>query len=105
MNIQQMMKQAQNMQRKMQENQEKLSKMEFEGKAGNGIVSITLMGTGSVKSVKLNKSIVDPDDIEMLEDLIVVAFNDAKSQLDSASEESMNDATGGINLKNFKLPF
>ena len=105
MNIQQMMKQAQQMQKKMQESQENLKKMEFDGISGNNAVSLVIMGTGLVKSIKIDKSIVDPEEKDLLEDLLVVAFNNARKKLDDASEESMNSATGGINLKNFKLPF
>ena len=103
MNIQQMMRQAQNMQRKMKENEEKLHKMEFVGSSGSNSVAITLLGDGSMKSIKIEKSVLN--DEEMLEDLIVVAFNDAKKKLDTATNESVSDATGGIDLKNFKLPF
>ena len=105
MNMQQMMRQAQNMQRKMKENEEKLHKMEFIGSSASDSVSITLYGTGKMKSIKIDKSILDINDIETLEDMVVVAFNNAKDKLDIATSESMSDATDGIDLKNFKLPF
>ena len=105
MNIQQMMKQAQQMQRKMQESQEQLEKTEFDGSAGNGAVSIKIMGTGLVKSVSIDKSVVDPEEVDILEDLVMVAFNDARSKLEKATNDSMSSATGGLNLKNMKLPF
>ena len=67
MNIQQMMKQAQQMQRKMQENQAQFEKMEFDGTAGNGAVSIKLMGTGFVKSINIDKSVIDAEEKDILE--------------------------------------
>ncbi len=105
MNIQQMMKQAQQMQRKIQENQEKFEKMEFTGTAGSNAVSITIMGTGMVKSISIDDTLFVKEEKDMLEDLLIVAFNDARKKADKESADSMNDATGGINLKNMKLPF
>jgi DNA-binding YbaB/EbfC family protein len=105
MNIQQMMKQAQQMQKKMQENQANLEKQEFEGLASNGLVKVVIMGTGLVKKISIDDSLVDKEDKDLLEDLIIVAFNDARQKLDKAGEDSMSSATGGINLKNMKLPF
>ena len=105
MNIQQMMKQAQQMQRKIQENQEKFEKMEFTGTAGNNAVSITIMGTGMVKSISIDDALFVKEEKDMLEDLLIVAFNDARKKADKESADSMNNATGGINLKNMKLPF
>ena len=104
MNIQQMMKQAQQMQRKIQENQEKFEKMEFTGTAGNNTVSITIMGTGMVKSISIDDTLFVKEEKDILEDLLIVAFNDARRKADEESADSMNDATGGINLKNMKVP-
>lgn len=105
MNIQQMMKQAQQMQRKMHENQENFEKMEFTGDSGNGAVSIKIMGTGMVNSISIDDSLFIEDEKDILEDLLIVAFNEARKKADKESADSMNDATGGINLKNMKLPF
>lgn len=105
MNIQQMMKQAQQMQRKLQENQEALKSMEFEGTSGGNMINIKMMGTGLVKSININKSVIDPDDKETLEDLLTVAFNNAKEKLDKKADEFFGNAGSGIDLKNFKLPF
>lgn len=105
MNIQQMMKQAQQMQKKMQENQANIEKMEFEGISANGAVKIKIMGTGLAKSIDISKDLIDPEEKEILEDLLVVAINDARKKLDSVNEDSMSSATGGMNLKNMKLPF
>ena len=103
MNIQQIMKQAQQMQRKLQENQAILEKKEFEGNASNGYVKIVMMGTGLVKSININEDLINKEEKDVLEDLLVVAFNDARKKLDEETNSSMNDATGGLN--NIKLPF
>ena len=105
MNIQQMMRQAQQMQKKMQENQQKLENTEFEGTSGNGLIKVKAMGNDVVKSVYIDKSLMNTDEKDMLEDLLVVAFNDLMKKITEANDSSMNDATGGINLKNMKLPF
>ena len=103
MNIQQIMKQAQQMQRKLQENQAILEKKEFEGNASNGYVKIVMMGTGLVKSININEELINKEEKDVLEDLLVVAFNDARKKLDKETNSSMNAATGGLN--NIKLPF
>lgn len=103
MNIQQIMKQAQQMQRKLQENQAILEKKEFEGNASNGYVKIVMMGTGLVKSININEELINKEEKDVLEDLLVVAFNDARKKLDEETNSSMNNATGGLN--NIKLPF
>ncbi len=103
MNIQQIMKQAQQMQRKLQENQAILEKKEFEGNASNGYVKIVMMGTGLVKSININEELINKEEKDILEDLLVVAFNDARKKLDEETNSSMNAATGGLN--NIKLPF
>lgn len=105
MNIQQMMRQAQQMQKKMQENQQKLENTEFEGTSGNGLIKVKAMGNYTVKSVYIDKSLMNTDEKDMLEDLLVVAFNDLMKKITEANDSSMSDATGGINLKNIKLPF
>ena len=78
-NLGQMMKQAQQMQAKMQEMQARLGEVEMTGQSGAGMVNVTVNGKGEMKKIKLDKSIVDPEDIEVLEDLIIAAFNDAKA--------------------------
>ena len=103
MNIQQIMKQAQQMQRKLQENQAILEKKEFEGNASNGYVKIVMMGTGLVKSINISEELINKEERDVLEDLLVVAFNDARKKLDEETNSSMNAATGGLN--NIKLPF
>lgn len=105
-NLGQLMKQAQQMQSKMTEMQEKLSEMEVSGSSGGGMVTVTLNGKGEMKSVKLDKAIVDPEDIEVLEDLIVAAHNDAKAKVETTMQEEMQKITGGMQLPpGMKLPF
>ncbi len=104
LNIQGLMKQAQMMQRKMQEAQEKLAGTEITGTSGNGMVSVVLTGKSEMKKISIDKSLVS-DDMEMLEDLIVVAYNNAHAQVEALAEEGMKEATGGVNLGGLKLPF
>jgi DNA-binding YbaB/EbfC family protein len=108
-NLGNLMKQAQQMQAKMAEMQEKLAAMEVQGAAGGGMVQATVSGKGEVKRVKIDKSIVDPNDVEMLEDLIVAAINDARGKVDALAAEEMQKLTGGLGLPSmpggFKLPF
>ena len=104
LNIQGLMKQAQVMQKKMQEAQEKLAQTEVTGSAANGLLSITLNGKSEMKKISIDKSLAS-DDVEMLEDLIMVAYNDAHIKVENMAEESMKSATGGVNLGGLKLPF
>jgi DNA-binding YbaB/EbfC family protein len=105
MNIQGLMKQAQMMQKKMQEEQQRLEQEEFEGVSGGGMVKVVLSGKFTMKKISLDKSIVDPQDTEILEDLIVAAYNDAKEKADAKMGEVMGSITGGLNLGGMKLPF
>lgn len=105
-NIGQMMKQAQQMQTKMAEMQAKLAEIEVSGQSGAGMVNVTVNGKGELKKVKLDKSIVDPEDTEMLEDLIVAAFNDAKNKVEAHVAEETAKLMGGLKLPpGIKLPF
>lgn len=106
MNLQKMMKQAQEMQNKLAAAQKQVGEETREGKAGGGKVTVTLSGSGELRSVSLDKSVVDPEDVETLEDLILVAFKDAKDQVDAFAEEQMKKATSGLGLPpGMKLPF
>lgn len=105
MNIQGLMKQAQMMQKKMQEEQQRMEQEEFEGVSGGGMVKVVLSGKFEMKKINLDKSIVDADDVEVLEDLIVAAYNDAKEKADTKMGEAMGSITGGLNLGGLKLPF
>jgi DNA-binding YbaB/EbfC family protein len=105
-NLSQMMKQAQEMQERMQAMQERLAEEEVTGASGGGMVTVTLNGKGVLRGVKLDPSLVDPDDVEMLEDLIAAAFNDARAKVDALVAERMSELTGGLQLPpGFKLPF
>ena len=105
LNIQGLMKQAQMMQKKMQEAQEKLAQTEVLGSAANGLLTITLNGKSEMKKINIDKSLVSSDDVEMLEDLLLVAYNDAHNKVEAMAEEGMKSATGGVNLGGLKLPF
>ena len=105
MNIQGIMKQAQMMQKKMEEEQAKLAQEEVEGSSGGGMVKVTLNVKIEMKKLSLDNSLVDPQDVEVLEDLIVAAYNDAKNKVDAKMQDSMNALSGGLNLGGLKLPF
>ncbi len=105
-NLGNLMKQAQQMQAKMGEMQAKMAEMEVTGAAAGGMLLVTLNGKLEVKKVKIDKSLVDPNDVEVLEDLILAAFNDAKGKAEAGMQEEMAKLTGGLNLPaGFKLPF
>ncbi len=105
-NLGQLMKQAQEMQTKMEEMQSALADAEVEGSAGGGMVRVTLNGKNEVKRLTIDPSLVDPGEVEMLEDLIVAAFNDAKGKVETYTQEEMSKITGGLNLPpGMKLPF
>ena len=95
-NMTNLMKQAQRMQRQMEEEQKEIETKEFTAKAGGGAVTVTLSGTREVKSVELTPEVVDPEDIEMLQDLIVAAMNEAIKMVDEANEKVINKMTGGL---------
>jgi DNA-binding YbaB/EbfC family protein len=97
-NLGQMMKQAQEMQTKMQEMQEKLAEIDVSGSSGAGMVSVTLNGKGEMRRVKIDPSLFNSNDAEVVEDLIVAAFSDAKKKLDEVHAEEMSKITGGLNL-------
>lgn len=100
-----MMKQAQQMQERMQKAQEEVANMEVTGEAGAGLVKITMLGNHNVKRVSIDPSLMD-DDQDMLEDLIAAATNDAVRRVEEASKEHMSDITGGMGLPpGMKLPF
>ena len=100
-NMNNLMKQAQKMQKQMEENQKELEEKEFTATAGGGAVEVTVSGKREILKVKLSEEVVDPDDIEMLEDLIMAATNEALRKLEEESSESMSKITGGLG----SLPF
>ena len=105
-NIGQMMKQAQQMQAKMAELQEKLVEMEVEGVAAAGMVRITMNGKGQMRGIKIDPTLIDRDEVEVLEDLILAAANDAKAKAETKVAEEMQALTGGLQLPpGMQLPF
>ncbi len=97
-NIGQMMKQAQKLQEKMNEMQEQLANTEVSGSSGGGMIEVTLNGKGEVRRVKIDPKVVDPAEAEMLEDLVMAAFNDAKAKVEAHVAEQMSQLTGGLKL-------
>ena len=105
-NLGQMMKQAQEMQARMGELQAKLAEVEMTGGAGGGMVQVTLNGKGEMKKVKIDKSLMIADEVEVLEDLVLAATNDAKTRVEAFVAEEMSKLTGGLKLPpGMKLPF
>ena len=105
-NIGQLMKQAQAMQEKIAEIQAQLDAVEMTGLAGGGMIAVTLNGKGDLKAVKIDKSLLEPEEVEVLEDLIVAAFADARRKVKVHAEQEMQKLTGGLQLPGgFKLPF
>tara|TARA_B100000614_G_scaffold230942_1_gene224525 strand:- start:619 stop:942 length:324 start_codon:yes stop_codon:yes gene_type:complete len=105
-NLGNLMKQAQQMQEKMQAVQERLETAEVTGSAGAGLLTVTMNGKGELRGVKIDPSLVDPAETEVLEDLIVAAFADAKSKVDTQANEAMQEVAGGLSLPpGMKLPF
>ena len=103
-NLAQMMKQAQQMQSKMAEMQEQLAAVEIKGASGAGLVEVTLNGNGDVRAVRIDASLMSGD-VEIIEDLIIAAHNDAKSKVEQHTAEEMKKLTGGLELPpGMKLP-
>ena len=101
MNMQGLMKQAQMMQKKMEEAQEKLAQTEVIG----GMVKVTVTGKLLTKKIEIDKSLVNPEEVDILEDLIVAACNDAQNKAEAMMNDGLKDITGGLNLGGLKLPF
>ena len=101
MNIQGIMKQAQALQKRMEEMQEKLAQEEVDG----GMVKVTLNGKFEMKKLELDGSLLNIDEKDILEDLIIAAYNDAKNKVDDKMQNGVKDVTGGMNLGGLKLPF
>ena len=105
-NLGQLMKQAQEMQTRMQEAQTALGQIEVTGAAGGGLVQITLNGKGEARGVKIDPSLMKEGEAEVLEDLITAAHNDAKGKVEARAAEEMQKVTGGMKLPpGMKLPF
>lgn len=105
-NLNQLMKQAQQMQSKMQELQQKMEEALVEGHAGGNMVQVTMSCKGDVKKIKIDPTLLNPEEIEILEDLIIAALNDGRHKATKKMEEEMSKVTGGLSLPGgMKLPF
>ena len=105
-NIGNMMKQAQQLQKKIADAQEKLNTIEVEGTSGGGLVKVISSAKGEVKRIMIDDTILKPEEKEITEDLIVAAINDAKQKAETAAQEEMKNVTGGLSLPpGMKLPF
>ena len=104
-NMNNLMKRAQKMQKQMEEATKELEEKEITAAAGGGAVEVTISGKREVTKVKLAEEVVDPDDIEMLEDLIMAATNEALRQIEEASQQSMSKITGGLGGMGGGFPF
>jgi DNA-binding YbaB/EbfC family protein len=93
-----MMKQVGQMQARMQQMQEELAGLELDGQSGGGLVRVTLSGKGDIKRVRIDPSLMKPDEAEIVEDLIVAAAADAKSKVEGVMQEKMQALTGGLPL-------
>ena len=93
-----MMKQVQEMQGRMQKAQEDLAGQRIDGVSGAGMVTITLDGKGDMHGIRIDPTLVKPEDVEMLEDLIIAAFQDARVKVEAAMQNMMKDVTGGMPL-------
>ena len=98
MNMQQLMKQAQKMQKQMEEMQENMSSKSLEVSAGGGAIKVTINGEKQITDLKISPDVVDPDDVEMLQDLVISAVNEAIRQIEDASSSQMSKITGGMNM-------
>jgi len=98
MNMQQMMKQAQKMQRQMEEMQAEMANKSLEVSAGGGAIKVTINGEKQITDLTISPDVVDPDDVEMLQDLVISAVNEAIRQMDESTSSQMSKITGGMNL-------
>lgn len=106
MNLQKMMQQAQAMQKKIETLKEEAAAQEYTASAGAGAVEVTVTGAGEARKVTVDPSLLSVDEKEVLEDLLVAAFNNAKKNADDATGDAMQNAMGGLGLPaGFKLPF
>lgn len=105
-NLGNLLKQAQDMQTRMGELQDQLAQAELVGSSAAGMVQVTLSGKGEARSIKIDKSLIDPNETEVLEDLLLAAFNDARGKVDAHAAAEMSKLTGGLQLPaGLKLPF
>lgn len=98
MNMNNLVKQAQKMQKQMEKMQQELEEKTIETTAGGGAIKVIITGKKEIKEIKINPEVVDPDDVEMLEDLVLTAVNEAIRQAEEMVSSEMNKITGGINM-------
>jgi nucleoid-associated protein EbfC len=98
MDIMKMMKQASQLQSKMQQMQQDLAALEVEGQSGGGMVSVRINGKFDTRAIKIDPSLLKPEDAEMLEDLIIAALSDAKAKAENEIQAKMQEVTGGLPL-------
>ena len=98
MNMNNLMKQAQKMQKQMMEKQEELQAKTLEMTSGGGAVKVVITGKKEIQELKINPDVVDPDDVEMLEDMLLAAINEAMRKIDEDSEKELSAVTGGLNI-------
>jgi DNA-binding YbaB/EbfC family protein len=104
-NLSDLMQKAQEMQGRMSEMQNELGELRHEGESGAGLVKVTLNGRAEMISLKIDESLAKPDEIEILEDLIIAAYGDAKAKMERAVKEKMSELTGGLPLPPGLNPF
>ncbi len=105
-NIGQLMKQAQEMQSKMASAQEELGRIIVEGQSGGSMIKVTFTGKGEMQKITIDPSLVNPEEIDILEDLILAACNDGRAKVETRAAEEMSKVTGGLQLPGgMKLPF
>ena len=97
-NMQQLMRQAQKLQEQMAKAQEELDEREYSAQAGGGMVSVTVSGKRELKHLEIKPECVDPEDVEMLEDMLLAAINEAMRKIDEDSEKELSAVTGGLNI-------
>jgi DNA-binding YbaB/EbfC family protein len=101
-----MMKQAKDLQQKMQSLQDEIATLEAVGSAGGGLVTVTVDGKGALKSVRIDPSLAKPDEVEILEDLVLAAVNDARGKAETLAAAKMQELTAGLSLPpGLNLPF
>lgn len=100
-NMNNMMKQMQQVQKEMEESQKKIEEQVVEASSGGGVVSVSMNGKREIVSLTIDPDIVDPDDVEMLEDLVTAAFTACLSEVEKVHEDQMSKLTGGLNIPGF----
>src|SRR5262245_64051894 len=99
MNLMKMMKQAQELQGRMQQMQEELASLQVDGQSGGGLVKVTLNGKMEPRAVKIDPSLIKPEEAEMLEDLLLAALQEAKAKVEAALQDKMKEVNGGLPMQ------